>query len=195
MDNLRTATRGYIPQDFEEGGESIVADLLPVPHLHPAHVQRFEADDGVLPAEFLCELPVEILPLVCDAPLEPCHDEPLLLVVPALFERAFPDRDADFSVRLDDVVVDVRLALSGQAFLLGSNLCAVLLEEAWHIDIISFHRRDKDVFFEPEVEPDALTQSWHDFVLLLRIARQENEDVACGIPLDRDCLDLPLDFT
>ena len=48
VDDGRSEFRADVFQKADEFGEAVICNLLPVSHLHPLHVEVFEADDGIL---------------------------------------------------------------------------------------------------------------------------------------------------
>lgn len=192
FNNGRSAAECNIFENSLEVRETIVPDFLAVLFGHPPHIEGFQTDDGVLPAKLIGKSPVVVFPLVRNPAVHPSLLFERLLEIFALIERSFIHGSK--SLTLLYIVVSIGKELSGYATLHSFEFLAVLLKEHGHIHIIFWRRCNEDIFLEPEVKPDAFTQSGDDLIHL-DTARNEDVDVAHFVSLDCDCFDSALDFT
>jgi len=78
LNDLCPCLRCLVFEDAFEFGKAVVHDLAAMSFLHPLHVEVFQTDDCILPAEFLCELEMIIAPLVSELLVQPCKGEAIL---------------------------------------------------------------------------------------------------------------------
>lgn len=168
MDDGCPEFRADVFQKADEFGETIVRNFLPMPHLHPLHVEVFEADDGILLAEGSRQFPMERPPLVRHAAMQPCKFQTRFFAV----VRAHP--------------------LAGQLAIRLCNGILLLSEEGWFGDVVLRILCDQHRPFQAEIETDAFTHSGFSLGFG-RVADEIYKEVSASVPLDREELDCPFD--
>ena len=119
---------------------------------------------------------MEIFTHICYFTMQPCLVKEISLQVPALIKRPFVDWSHAFTFL--NKLFCVSKQLFRNFFLDFSHLITILFKEHRYSYIVFGRRSYQHIIFEPEIKPDAFTQSGNDFVFVWQFARKINKDVA-----------------
>ena len=161
-------------------------------HLHPFHIQRFQANESISTAQFIGKMPMIGFSLINNSAMQTSLLLETLLDIFTFMNWSFVDRSKTFSFL--HKVIGIGKKFTRYFFLHLLEFIAILLEESWHIYIIFLCWSNKNMVFKAKIKPDTFTQSRNDSILF-HLTNKENVDVAYGVSLNRYGLDGSFDFS